>query len=91
MRAFILTAILALPAQAQQCAPLPDALAGLAAQYGEQPRVSGLTSGGSLMLVTAAENGGWSVLIVTPDGQACMAASGAAFEVIDPEPSGVDG
>ncbi len=33
----------------------------------------------------------WSVLLVTPDGTACMAASGSAFEVIAPEPAGVDG
>jgi hypothetical protein len=93
MRALIATLALALPAAAQtpQCTGLPDALAALAAQYGEHPRVSGLTYNGSLFLMTAAENGGWSVLLVSPDGRACMVASGAAFEVIEPEAPGVDG
>jgi hypothetical protein len=93
MRIVILTALLAVPAAAQapQCTGLPDVLAALAAQYGEHPRVSGLTSNGSLFLMTAAENGGWSVLLVSPDGRACMVASGAAFEVIEPEAPGVDG
>jgi hypothetical protein len=31
------------------------------------------------------------VLLVTPDGQACMVASGEAFEMLPDEPQGVDG
>lgn len=87
----ILALLLALPAQAQTtpCTALPDALAALSARYGEAPRVTGLTSAGTLMVITASEDGGWSP--VTPDGTACMAASGSAFEVIAPEPAGVDG
>ena len=56
MRALILTAVLAAPVQAQtpQCMGLPDALAGLAQKYAETPRVSGLTSTGALMIVTAS-------------------------------------
>lgn len=89
----VLAALFAMPASAQtpQCAPLPDALAALAARYQEQPRVSALTSGGQLMIVTASQDGGFSVLLVSPDGKACMVASGSAFEVRAPEPAGVDG
>lgn len=85
--------LLTLPAHAQTapCTGLPDALAALSTRYGEAPRVSGLTSAGTLMIITASEEGGWSVLIVTPDGTACMAASGSAFEVLEPEAPGVDG
>ena len=92
MRALIL-ALAAFPAHAQtpQCAPLPDALASLAARYQEAPRVQALTSGGALMIVTAAEGGGFSVLLVSPDGSACMVASGVGFEVLDAPKPGVDG
>lgn len=72
-----------MPASAQtpQCAPLPDALAALAARYQEQPRVSALTSGGQLMIVTASQDGGFSVLSCRRTAMPVMAASGSAFEV----------
>lgn len=83
---------LTLPAHAQTpCTALPDALAALSTRYGEQPRVSGLTSTGALMIVTASEAGGFSVLLVSPDGTACMVAAGEGFEVKEPEPQGMDG
>ena len=93
MRALIMTAFLAAPVHAQtpQCMGLPDALTGLAQKYAEAPRVSGLTYTGALMIVTASEAGGFSVLLVSPDGTACMVASGEAFEVLPDEPPGVDG
>jgi len=93
MRALILTAVLAAPVQAQtpQCMGLPDALAGLAQRFQEQPRVSGLTSTGALMIVTASEAGGFSVLLVSPDGTACMVAAGEGFEVTEAPKPGVDG
>ena len=79
---------LAVKAQTPPCIVLTDALAALQQRYGEVPRVSGLASNGSLMVVTASEAGGFSVLLVTPDGRACMVASGEAFEVL---PGGVEG
>lgn len=89
----VLVGLASRPARSQtpECVGLPDALAALATRYQEQPRMSGLTSGGVLMIITAADGGGWSVLLVTPDGQACMAASGASFEVLEPRAPGVDG
>ena len=80
---------LAAPAQAQTaCTGLPDALA---ARYAEAPRVSGLMANGQLMIITASEAGGFTVLIVTPEGLACMAASGEGFGLIEAEAPGVDG
>lgn len=90
----IATAIcIAIPAHAQapQCAPLPDALAALVQRYQESPRIQGLTSAGALMIVTASEGGGFSVLLVSPDGAACMVASGVGFEVLEAVKPGVDG
>ena len=92
MRSMILALCLAAPAQAQTpCTGLPDALAALAARYDEAPRVSGLMANGQLMIVTASEAGGFTVLIVTPEGLACMAASGEGFALVEGEAPGVDG
>ena len=93
MRALIMTAFLAAPVQAQtpQCMGLPDALAGLAQKYAEAPRVSGLMADGKLMIITASEAGGFTVLIVTPEGLACMAASGEGFALTEAPKPGVDG
>lgn len=92
MRSMILALCLAAPAQAQTaCTGLPDALAALAARYAEAPRVSGLMANGQLMIITASEAGGFTVLIVTPEGLACMAASGEGFGLIGAEAPGVDG
>ena len=92
MRSMILALCLAAPAQAQTpCTGLPDALAALAARYDEAPRVSGLMANGQLMIITASEAGGFTVLIVTPEGLACMAASGEGFGLIEEEAPGVDG
>lgn len=92
MRSMILALCLAAPAQAQTpCTGLPDALAALAARYAEAPRVSGLMANGQLMIITASEAGGFTVLIVTPEGLACMAASGEGFGLIEAEAPGVDG
>ena len=84
--------LLALPAQGQTpCTGLPDALAALAARYDEAPRVSGLTSTGALTIVTASEAGGFSVLLVSPDGVACMVAAGEGFALTEAPKPGVDG
>ena len=92
--ALTILALVASPAFSQtaapNCAPLPAALAALAGQYQEAPRVSGLTSAGTVMIVTASPEGGFSVLIVTPDGQACMVASGSNLEFQDVEAPGDD-
>ena len=92
MRSMILALCLAAPAQGQTpCTGLPDALAALAARYAEAPRVSGLMANGQLLVITASEAGGFTVLLVTPEGLACMAASGEGFGLIEAEAPGVDG
>ena len=88
---FAIMSVMPAKAQTPQCTSLPDALMALQQRYGEVPRVSGLACNGSLMVITASEAGGFSVLLVNPDGAACMVASGEAFEVKEPEPQGVDG
>jgi hypothetical protein len=86
IRAAIIATFLASPATAQtpQCAGLADALAGLAATYGEQPRVTALMTGGNVLVITAAPAGGWTALEVRPDGTACIVAAGEAFGIVPP-------
>jgi hypothetical protein len=66
------------------CAGLADALAALSTNYGEEPRVTALMSGGNALVITAAPSGGWTALEVSPDGTACIVASGEAFGVTPP-------
>lgn len=76
------------PAMADpNCRGLPDALAALATNYGEQPRATALM-GGSMLVITVSPQGGWTALEVQPDGTACIVAAGEAFEVIDAPPPG---
>jgi hypothetical protein len=86
IRAAIIATFLAPPAIAQtpQCAGLADALTGLAATYGEQPRVTALMTGGNVLVITAAPSGGWTALEVRPDGTACIVAAGEAFGIVPP-------
>jgi hypothetical protein len=74
--------VMAAPAFGQnQCAPVTDALAGLASNYAEAPRVSALM-GSHVLIITVAETGGWTALEVKPNGEACVVAVGEAFEVM---------
>lgn len=93
MRLFVATlCVIGLPAFAQDpnCAPVADALAGLAKNYGEAPRVTALMTGGNFLVITAAPAGGWTALEVQPDGTACIVAAGEAFEVQDAPKPGDD-
>ena len=74
--------VIGAPAFAQsQCAPISDVLTGLAAKYGEAPRVTAMM-GAHVLVITAAPGGGWTALEVKPTGEACIVASGEAFETM---------
>jgi hypothetical protein len=87
MRLFVATLILCAtisPAVAQDpnCANVANALAGLAANYGEAPRVTALMTGGNMLIITAAPGGGWTALEIKPGGEACIVAAGEGFGTI---------
>ena len=86
----ILCAIGAPAVAQQQCAGLADALAGLAKNYSEAPRVTALM-GANMLIITAAPGGGWTALEVKPTGEACIVAAGEAFELQAAPIPGVDG
>lgn len=74
----MIVALLTLAQMAQPaCAPHATVAARLATRFGEAPQFAGLTRDGSLLEAWAnRETGTWTLLRVTPDGTACLMASG---------------
>lgn len=93
MRSAILIAALAMidgPAMAQTvCAPRAHMLDGFKQQYGEISAAVGLAAGGALMEIVASPSGTWSLLLVRPDGVACLIASGTAWKTTDSKSGGI--
>lgn len=77
------------PAKAQmQCGGYADAVAFLSERYGEALTVQGIDGAGNVIAMFAnPDTGTWTALIVYPDGNACMASSGQAFEYHKPKPN----
>lgn len=70
---------------AQECGPTDVARHTLADRFGEQPVARGLDSRGVIMeLWVSVETGTWTVLIIGPDGEACLAGYGTDMALIEP-------
>jgi hypothetical protein len=69
------------PALAQgNCTTRTALTVALATSYSEAPVIMGITSTGAVLELWAnAETGSWTVLTVTPDGVACIRATGDNF------------
>lgn len=80
---------LAWPALAQQnCAPLDQVEAHLAAEYQETRVGQGITASGRAMLMLyASPQGTWTVLMVNPEKIACPAAEGRDWQVRNDAPA----
>lgn len=76
-------------AEAAQCAPREQVIAGLATGYDEVRRGAGLTAGpdgqAQVLEIFASEAGSWTVVVTMPDGQTCLVASGQAWEAVTEE------
>ena len=72
-------------AQAQQVLCFPDPMGPyLAEQHGEHLRAQGITDAGMLMQIYVNDEvGGYTVILVPPDGRNCLLASGQAFMLVD--------
>lgn len=79
MTRFLIALCFATPAHAIDCFPMADLFGALAVQYGEAPQDQGLTSDGNLMQLWAGESGSWTLVIVTPHGNACVIGTGGDF------------
>lgn len=54
-------------------------------QYQERQRALGLSRSGALIEVYASEGGTWTVLLITPDGIACILTDGEAWQEALPD------
>ena len=84
MLALIAGTLAPLDAAAQQprnCAPRAVVIERLATGYGETRQSIGLGAQGAVVEVFASiETGTWTILVTTPGGMTCLAASGQSFE-----------
>ena len=95
MKALFLAAFAALfvmPAWAQSifCGRLDDAHASLAGNHGESVIGSGLAGAEMVVVYANEETGSFSVLVVGPDGTACLPVSGHSWVTVKPKPKGVE-
>jgi hypothetical protein len=82
IRLAALLACLAGPAAAA-CLPAPEMRAILSERFGERPVMRGL-SGAAVVEVWVGPSGTWTVLVLRPDGAACILADGTAAEAVRP-------
>lgn len=64
------------------CAPYRQAVADLAAGYGERAIMRGLDGRGIAIELLISPAGTWTILAIRPDGIACVVAEGEAAEVV---------
>ncbi len=70
-------------AQQVPCNQRDDVLGHLAQKYQELPIAAGVTNLGGLVEVLSTGDGKtWTIIISSPDGQACMVASGEGWRVL---------
>lgn len=70
-------------AQGAVCGPRSDVIEVLESRWGESQQSLGFAAGGNVLEMWAStETGTWTTLITRPDGQACIVASGEAFQII---------
>lgn len=76
-------------AEAAQCAPRDQVVAGLATGFDEVRQGAGLTAGpdgrAQILEIFASQAGSWTIVVTLPDGQTCLVASGQSWETITEE------
>lgn len=86
-------------AKAEQTQPMPsncggfaDVTSGLKTRWGEEIIGRGLMASGSVLTLFSDTAGdSFTVLVVFPDGKACLAASGTGWEAMPPPVPGTEG
>ena len=82
---FLLSGLLAWPAAAiPQCSPRDRMLELLWQNFQEQRRAVGVTSGGALLEVMSSASGSWTIIITSPEGQACVLGGGHGWRTTPP-------
>ncbi len=76
-------------AQGQMCAPADQIVTILKDKYGEEVVSTGAGPSGVGMMMFAHPDGDtWSMVVLLPDGRACLIASGTEFQNIARTPPG---
>lgn len=57
----------------------------LSQSYGEIPTATGITSNGKLIEILTSRKGTFTIIVVMPDGKACLLAAGEAWQNLSPE------
>ena len=86
LRLTIAALVAALPAAAAAqmvCAPYPGLVQSLSGTFGEHPRFRALDKRGGLMMALAnATTTTWTMIVVRPDGVACVVGAGEGWTEI---------
>jgi hypothetical protein len=76
-------------AQAAQCGPRDQVVAGLATRFDEIRRGAGLAAGpdgrAQVVEVFTSAAGSWTITVTLPNGQTCLVASGQAWNDVTEE------
>lgn len=74
-------------AAASECAAYDDMIGILESRFAETVRATGLAATGTVMQIIASEAGTWTIIVVDPTGQACIAAHGTGYAEAPPTPN----
>lgn len=89
--AFLFVVLLAQDAKAApQCDVAERVFALLQDRYGEGRIGEGAAGGGRLLIFAHPDGDTWSVVVLLPNGQACLMASGADWEIAEPTKPGTE-
>lgn len=78
--------------EAMTCGAYDQMAVALGEKWKEFPAFGGLEQKGFwTVLFVNAETGSWTVLMIKPDGEACVAAAGASGQTIAAPAPGTDG
>lgn len=73
------------PATAQPipCGDYREIVRQLAEKHGERAAGRGLSASGNVVELLRSEDGGWTLLMVLPNGRACLMSMGEAWQPVE--------
>lgn len=74
-------------AAAAQCLPYDAMIGALRDQFSESVQATGMAATGHVMQVIASDAGTWTIIVVDPTGNACIAAHGTGYAEERPRPN----
>lgn len=80
--AMIVAGVLSAPANASPCGPKQLIADQLDKRYGEVAFASGVAVGSTVKFFGNHRTGTWSMVMIKPDGMACVIATGEGLEVM---------